>query len=304
VVRLIACICLLGIAPVQPDPYQVFARARQVWASQQYPDYMTYTVAVNVTERGVPKSKHYHLAYDTRSGQITVDPVSAEEKTTPPVPKGIIFHLIPRRNFAPIMDKRVGNPGEAVDYLGVPMIAPTYSFGMAVAGTPDESPDNALVAQIRKQFNDPMPSAKSQELASNGKIQTITSVTTFLRRYTIAYGGEDSIDGHDCYHLLLVPNYDPKRFRLREVWVDEQNYETRRLISAGNFQASQVPWLITFTEISGAQYIDSEVALAPVGVGDHRYEHASVSFQAIAQAPRPTRPAGAFATKENLMQEP
>jgi hypothetical protein len=53
------------------------------------------------------------------------------------------------------------------------------------------------------------------------------------------------------------------------------------------------------------RYIASEVAQAPVGVGDHRYEHASISFENIAPAQRPaTFFDRTFMTSENVMTEP
>jgi hypothetical protein len=304
VVLLAAALSLVGTAGTA-DPYQIFAQARQVWAQQRYPDYLTYVVAVAVTERGVEKSKHYHLAYDAQTGKIAVNPVSDEEQAAPPDPNGVTIHLQPKRNFHTLLDKRVGNPGEAVDYLGVPMIAPTYSFGMALASDEGEQTGNdALVAQIRQEFNDPVPAEKTQQAVTDPHVRTIAAVTTFVRRYTITLAGIDTLAGGECYHLLLQPNYDPQKLRLREVWVDTHTYETRQLISAGNFSSSKVPWLITFDDAGGAQYIASETALAPVGVGDHQYEHASVSFESIEQTARPTRPLSFFVTKENLMSEP
>lgn len=303
-VYLAAALTLVGTA-ASADPYHIFAQARQVWSQQRYPDYLTYVVAVNVTERGVEKTKHYHLAYDGQTGKIAVNPVSDEEVAAPPNPTGVVIHLQPKRNFATLLDKRVGNPGEAVDYLGVPMIAPTYSFGMTLApGDADAPQTDPLVAQIRQQFNDPVPVQKTEQAVADPSVRTIAAVTTTVRRYTISLAGIDSLAGSDCYHLMLKPNYDPQRFRLREVWIDTRTYETRQLISAGNFSGTRVSWLITFDDSNGAQYIASETALAPVGVGDHRYEKASVSFQAIEQAPRPTHPSNLFVTKENLMAEP
>jgi len=304
VLLLAAAPALVGTA-ASADPYQIFARARQVWTAQRYPDYMTYTVAVDVIEKGVEKTRHYHLAFDSVSGKIAVNPVSDEEVATPADPTGINFHLQPKRAFHTLYDKRVGNPGEAVDYLGVPMIAPTYSFGMASPGTDSEPPgSDALVAQIRKEFNDPTPAAKTQAAVTDPHVRTIASVTSYVRRYTITLAGIDSVQGSDCYHLLLQPNRDPQKLRLREVWVDTQTFETRQLVSAGNFTGSRVPWRITFGDLNGEQYITSETALATVGVGDHHYERATISFEAIAEAPRPTRPLSFFVTKEAMLAEP
>lgn len=313
--RLLLAALVLGAAYVgtglaggasDADPYQIFGHARNVWAQQQYPDYLTYTVTVRVTERGVDKAKHYHLAYDAKYAKIYVNPVSDEERVAPPDPNGITFHLIPRRQFHALMDKKIGNPGEAVDYLGVPMISPTYSFGMSTAGSSDgESDPNALVQEIRREFADPMPSVKAQQVANSGPIKTIAVVASFHRRYDITLVGIEPVDGHDCYHLLLKPAYASPHLRLRELWIDTQNYETRRLVTAANFTGSKVPWTITFAEENGALYITDEEAMAPVGVGDHRYERASVSFDAITPSSRPpTNLSSWFVTKENIMAEP
>lgn len=302
--HLLAALLVTGV-PAASDAYAIFAQARHVWADQHYPDYLTYTVAVDVTERGVEKSKHYHLAYDALSDKIGVNPVSDEELAAPPDPNGVTLHLIPRRNYQPILDKQIGNPGEAVDYLGVPIISPTYSFGMTPENEdPDQVDSATLVQQIRQQFNDPVPQSKVAQSVQNDGVKTIASVTTFVRHYTITDAGEETVGGIPCYHLLLHPTADPQKYRLREVWVDQSDYQTRQLVSSGNFTGSNVPWLITFANFDGAEVIASETALAPVGVGAHHYEHASVSFEDIAQAQRPSHPLSFFVTKENLMSEP
>jgi hypothetical protein len=299
------CLTPTQAAPVQGDPYDIFARARAVWSLQHYPHYLSYTIAVQVTERGVDKTKHYHLSYDSQTDNIDVNPVSDEEKAAPPVPTGFLWHLKPKRQFQTLFDKKVGNPGEAVDYLGVPKLAPTYSFGMgANAGTEDGRNDDALVAQIRAQYNDPMPAAKDRELTSDGKLKSIASVTSRAHNYTIQLDGVETIAGTPCYHLTLKPNGNPRVFRLRDLWVDTQTFQTRQLVTDGNFTASAVPWLITFESVGGALYIASEAALAPVGVGPHRYERASIAFQAITPSTAPTRMSGTFVTKQDLMTEP
>ncbi len=287
------------------DPYNIFARARAVWSAQHYPSFLSYTIAVHVTERGVEKSKHYHLTYDAQNDAINVNPVSDEEHAAPPPVTGFIWHLQPRRQGRVLFDKKVGNPGEAVDYLGVPKLAPTYSFGMkAHAGTESGRDDDALVAQIRQEFNDPMPAAKNNELDAQGKLKSIASVTSRSRAYTIRLAGVEPLGGRDCYHLSLKPNGNAKQERLRELWVDTQTFETHQVLNAGNFTGSVVPWLITFENIDGATYIAQEVAQAPVGIGEHRYEHASIAFESISAAARPARMENGLFTSKEIMTEP
>lgn len=295
----------LSARAADADPYGIFAHARTIFSQQRYPQYLTYTVAVRVTERGVDKAKHYHLAYDAKDAKIYVNPVSDEERVAPPDPYGVTFHLVPKRQYKTLIDKRVGNPGEAVDYLGIPMISPTYSFGMSDdASETGDNPD-ALVQEIRKEFKDPTPPAKARELLNDPKMRTIAIVTGYHRRYIVTLDGIENVDGRACYHLSLKPNDPSPKLRLRELWIDAQTYETRKLVSSANFTGSAVPWAITFDDVNGALYIASEAALAPVGVGDHRYEQASVSFENI--APSDTPPTGVngwFVTKENIMTEP
>lgn len=288
------------------DPYQIFSQARNVWAQQRYPAYLTYTVTVHVNERGVDKFKHYHLAYDAQQAKIYVNPVSDEERTAPPDPNGVTLHLLPRRQGKPLFDKKVGNPGEAVDYLGVPMISPTYSFGMSdTAFEGDRDPD-ALVQEIRREFNDPTPPLKAQQIADSGGLKTIAVVTGHRHLYTVTLDGTEAVDGHTCYHLSLVPSYKSPHLRLRELWIDAQSYETRKLITDGNFTGSGVPWLITFGDLNGATYIASETAMAPVGMDRHRYQQASVSFDDVTATQRPPASdlSNWFVTKENIMSEP
>jgi hypothetical protein len=287
-----------------PDPYVIFDHARHAAAAQQYPAYLAYTVAVNVTEGGVDKSRHYHLVYDSQNGTVDVDPVSDEERAAPPVPNGVVVHLQPRRQNKVIYDKKVGNPGEALDFLGVPLVTPTYTFGLDAAGASETGENSgALIAQIRKEFNDPTPVDKLREEVTTGPIKVIAVETSRTREYTIRLAGTETISGHECYHLLLTPNGDPKRLRLRELWVDAQSYQPWQLLNAGNFTGSQANWLVTFAQIGGSTYVVSETAQAPIGVGDHHYQHASVAFESIAQTTRPVR-TNFFITGQQLMTEP
>lgn len=315
-VRAVAAVLVSGVtfnsaslyAVAADNPYQIFGHARSVFAQQRYPQYLSYTVTVRVSEHGVEKVKHYHLAYDARTEKIYVNPVSDEERANPPDPNGVTFHLIPRRQMKVLYDKQIGNPGDAVDPLGVPMLAPTYSFGMSATST--EGPDSAdasdaLVQEIRNEYKDPTPPATQREVAGDGKLKTIALVASYERRYVVTLDGIETIDGNPCYHLSLKPVHPSPDLRLRELWIDTQSYQTRRLVSAGNFTGSGVPWQITFEDLGGALYIASETAMATVGVGMHHYEQASVSFDDItAQNQLPSNLSGWFVTKDRIMSEP
>jgi hypothetical protein len=286
------------------DPYQIYARTRLAWESQRYPDYLAYTIHVQVDERGVIKSKHYHAVYEEPNGKVHVAAVSDEERAQPPAPTGMTIHLLPKRQNVTVIDKRVGHLDEAVDYLGIPMLSPNYSFGLGVPPPSEATSDADLIAEIRSEYRDPMPTVKAAQTAPDGKLKSIAAITVIARRYTIELSGIENIAGANCYHLVLHPSREPQRFRLRDLWIDVENYQTRRLLAANNFTNSQVPWLVTFADIDGARYIDSEVAQGPVNVGGHRYQHAQISFENLTTAKRPTSFDSTFMTSENILREP
>ena len=271
----------------QSSPYGIFTHARDVWRAERYPDFVGYTISVRVVERGVEKFNHYHVSYDAKNDRVNVEAVSDEEQATPAPATGINLHIGLKRQGRTLLERRVGNAEEAVDYLGVPVLAPNYAFGMSRHLGVDNSTSDEIVRQVRAQFHDPMPSTTAKEIAPPPGLKEIAVVSASHRDYDVALSGIEDVDGTKAYHLVLHPVVDPSRFRLRELWVAKDTFATLKLINAGNFTASNVPWLVTFSEVNGARYIASEVALDPVRAGDHRYDNASISFEGISPMERP-----------------
>ena len=108
-----------------PDPYQIFARARAYWHQQSYPPLLEYSVAVSVLEGGSVKTERYWSAYDSVTQQVAVDSVSDYEREHPTyAAHGVTIKI-------PLLSSVLGKPQPPTDYLGVPMLAPNYTFGMA-----------------------------------------------------------------------------------------------------------------------------------------------------------------------------
>jgi len=296
-----------GALAAAPDPYQIYSRARAAWASQPYPQYVSYTIVVTVDEKGVLKAKHYHAMYDSTHDRPYVDGVSEEERADPHVPTGVGMSVDPKRQYQTLFKKRVGRPEDAVDYLGVPMLTPNYSFGI-VSYMPNvvsqDVDQNALVREIRREFNDPMPAERAEEPAGSNAPKEIGHVVTSTRDYAITYDGTESVDGFSVYHLSLHPTHAPDRLRLREIWIDTQTYATRALVTNGNFANASTPWLVKFAIVDGVEYIASEAAATPVKVGPHVYDRATISFEDIAQAQQPRYMWKPVLTTRNLLVEP
>ena len=283
--------------PPQTDPYTIYARARAVWETARYPHFLSYTVDVRVSEGGRPKTNHYHLSYDSQENKVTVNPVSDEESahphTVPPGPKLGFFGL------------PLGKPEPRTDLLGVPQLAPNYSFGIAryVPGSAPAGMD--LVREIRAEFHDPAP---LRTAPPNG-LKEIANVQAVSKTYTMSLSGIETIDGHPDYHLLLQPVREPKRYRLRELWIDERTYFTDRLRSDGNFVSGPGPgvaWTVNFAQNNGAPYIASETADGVLAYPGAVYGEVSISFEDVraAQSPPPYAAIQAFVNHGDSLQEP
>ncbi len=297
-------------APADPDAYQLYARARAVWLSQHYPASIAYTIAVAVDDHGVVKTNHYKAFYDSTRANIDVDPVSVEEHNDPHTPSGVNMSIRPKRNFQTIFVKPVGRPEDAVDFLGVPHLAPNYSFGIApqIVAANDQSDAAkraALVRAIREQYNDPMSQQKNQQLEKTEPLKEIANVATSNRNYVVTFAGMEYLNGRDMYHLSLRPVHSPLRLRLRELWVDTQTFATSQLVTEGNFNRfGSVPWTVTFQNIDGAQYIASESANSTVTVGLHTYRSATITFESIAIGQKPPSLMKPFMPVNNMLEEP
>lgn len=254
------------------DPYAIFAQARERWESARYPSQIAYDVAVNVTHAGVSSSAHYHVFYDAQTDRVRVNAVSDEELAHPYTPHGINTFFNFFGGSVPL-----SAPQHSFDYLGVPMLAPNYSFGIAPYVPPRAMTSEELVREIRREFHD--PPKKTQQTGSS--LPTIATVDVVRRRYVIALNGITELDGHSDYDLRLQPVRDPGTYRLREMWIDTKNFATDRLTSQGNFTyggMTTVPWTVDFHDVAGVPYIASERTAESFKIDRRAYDTASVSF--------------------------
>lgn len=263
------------------DPYQIFARARARWQAQRYPARLDYTIAVTARESGRPVARHYRARWDASTNAVVMNPVSIEERTDP-------YHPAGGFNF---YGWSIGGPrkgtGTRGDLIGVPLLAPNYSFGLARYEPPSPRSSAQIVEEVRREFHDPAP-RKIARLQAHSGLKTIAIMNSTTSDYRIALDGIVPFANHEDYHLSLVPARDPKRFRLRQAWIDVRTYDLDRLLTAGNFtdgRTESVAWAITFTHAAGVTYIARERAQGSLAApyGGH-YASYSVRFEQIAPA--------------------
>lgn len=260
-------LALASNASADPDAYQIFDNAKRVLQAQSYPSPIFYRTTVHVSEGDKDESEHFH-AEAFSSGDVRIEGISDEEQAAPHKSSGVNFKV----SFSIGWNTNAGGHTETVtqdahrkeaspDYLGVPLISPTYSFGLT-----------SKHVQPPSQFG-----------ASS--LLTIATVTAIDHAYKVSLLGTETIDGFYTYHLHLEPTSHPERYRIRELWIDVYTYQIVQLQTQGNFTnrpMADVPWLVTFQNIDGNIYIETEKALEQLVFRDDRtFSTASISFDDI-----------------------
>src|SRR5579871_2819589 len=140
-----------ALAGAPADAYAIFATARAYWNDAAYPQHVSYDIVVRVSAHGTDDTAHYHAFYDAVTDQPQADAVSDEERAHPYTPHGVKTLLSLFGATIPTSTAEYTH-----DYLGVPFLAPNYSFGIASRVQALSQADSTqLVQQIRAQFHDP-----------------------------------------------------------------------------------------------------------------------------------------------------
>ncbi|HTU70056.1 MAG TPA: hypothetical protein VMF11_07010 [Candidatus Baltobacteraceae bacterium] len=258
------------IASPPADAYLIFQRTRSAVSAARYPQRIEYTIAVRGDDGSTPRTNHYAASYGGRAG-ILVSSISQEEAAHPTAPRGInvsIHFFLSGGNGSGTSDTSiaVGRPEPSADLLGVPILSPTYTFGLRFPERAGQTP-----------VAGPAPS-----------LPTIAVVSTEKRNYAVSLLGTDVIGGVDTCHLALTPLREPKVNRLRELWVGENDYLPRKALVAGNFTIAplaDVPWTIDFTLYGGAPLISNESADQPLYLPHRRVvTNATISFDDVRES--------------------
>lgn len=251
-----------------PDAYALYLRARTAVTSAPARRRLDYTIAVTGIDGSAARSNHYRASL--RGDDVRVAAMSLEEAAQPPPqPHGMNWSLsvflcqahCETGSFTYHLP--VGRTPPSPDLLGVPLLTPSYTFGLAypapVRRTVDDTPDS------------PLP--------------TIAIVATKRRDYSVELLDEPDVDGAPTYHLRLTPLRDPKNLRLRELWIGQTDYLPRRAIVAGNFTLApmvDVPWTVSFAVAGGYPYVATERADAELRLPHRRVvRDAAIAFENV-----------------------
>ncbi len=253
-----------------PDPYALFTAARAAVSRARYPDRVDYTIAVTGLDGSTPRVDHYRAVSRPDEDLVDVAPISQEQAAHPPsVPHGFNFAFTGAvcggkcETGSATVKVPAGRPAPSADLLGVPLLAPTYMFGLAYQ----------------------RPTAGGAQAVSTETLPVIAVVSSSARDYAVTLADTPLVDGAPTYHLRLTPLRKPHDNRLRELWIGAADYLPRKAIVAGNFTLApfvDVPWTVDFSVIAGAPFIARERADATLYL-EHRQvvRDASIAFENV-----------------------
>jgi hypothetical protein len=249
-------------SPLPLDPYALFSQTRAAVTAARYPDRVDYTIDVSGFDGRAFRTNHYR-ASDRAERGVDVAAMSAEEAATWHVPQGVNvkFEAV---LYGVAIVVPLGRTPESFDLLGVPMLTPTYSFGLKYP---------------------PVTMATAHAAPAPAALPVIAVVSSQVRDYTISLAGLQMVDDTQTYDLRLTPLRDPRNNRLRELWVGVDDHLPRRAIVAGNFTLApltDVPWTIDFSIMDGMPYVERERADAALYMPHRHVVHnAQIAFEDI-----------------------
>jgi hypothetical protein len=252
------------------DAYAIFLKARTAVTAAQYPGVLNYTIAVSGDNGNTQRVNHYSASCAPIDGTILVNPISTEQAAQPPKPHGanlwldfqIAWNPGPGGGHVGTLSTPAGRPEDSGDVIGVPILSPTYMFGMRY-----------------RSDSHPNPSARQTPFP------VIAVVSAERPDYAISLWGTATVDGVGTYHLGLTPLREPKANRLRELWVGKSDYLPRKAVVAGNFTIAplvDVPWTIDFSVLHGAPFIQDEHANQTLFLPHRRVvRNATITFENV-----------------------
>jgi hypothetical protein len=274
------------IAPTPaPSPDQraedIFARTRVAFAARAYPSTIKYGIRISGLRNGAWTGRTYDAFEHWPEGTVVARSISEEEAANPYKPPFFAKAIL--QNFGPPAAQNGGPQGPHI--LGYPKLAVSYAFGLTPRTTFETAPD-----------------------ATGPGLRTIGSVRAVSRTYDVRLAGEESVDGSACWHLTLRPVGNPGTYRVRDLWVDEQSYQTRKLVTDGNFTRKETGsglWTVTYAQSGDAWYLASEISQAPFSDETGRYDQIAVQFIGVTADPHENLDFGlAGSTEDDVIVEP
>src|SRR5579863_2012048 len=231
----------------------IFAKARTAMYLRTYPRYVAYIIDVQSNALG----KHYHEGYRallrTHDDALVVHKTPIYTSNAPPNPYGFSFFGI----------NPEGRPADHIDPpFGVPLMSATYDFDLARGPTPRYRGDDASQGDLPP---------------------VIGTVKVTAADYAVTLVGIENLDGAQVYHLHLQALEDPEHNRVRELWVDTQMFDVRKLVTQGIFESgppASAMWTVNFIQLHGHWFIRTESTPQTLRAAGHLFSRGT-AYQGV-----------------------
>jgi len=242
-------------ATPSPTPDQIagekfWAGVRSAWGDSYYPRFATYTVGISYKRDGKLVELHYQTFEDMRRDLVYARAFSAEEEANPKTPHGF--------------DIGVGS----LNGQG----------GIRVTHDRSDDPVGTLALGINQDYR---IARGDREIRAQADAQGAANATTLPEIGRTTTGGKPDYDvrlaevkpenGLQVAHLTLRPLKDPHQYIVRDLWVNTDGNVVLRARLSENFNQGPLhdtSWIVTYTQIGGANYIKSETAETDVEYPD------------------------------------
>jgi len=263
----LAALVLVGLAAAVPPraqgdvpaPEAIFARAKTAWHDRSEVPFVRFGLLERYQWRGRTHDNWWHAAYRTSDRSLALtriivpDDESARLRGSP-ITINLHWHHGEAR-----ADSFDTNPNSDAFPVLDPEIVPNASFGL-LRLDPKASLLGAATADPA-----PEPSPSPTPVATPGlpqpvgtPLRELVRVEAVARDYHIELAGTERVRDTDTYHLTLTPLRDPRVYRLRDLWIDEDSYATVQLALAGLFDGKPYDaarWLVSYVKVDGRYYV-------------------------------------------------
>ncbi|HZO94245.1 MAG TPA: hypothetical protein VFB22_10820 [Candidatus Baltobacteraceae bacterium] len=249
------------------DGDALFDAARKARTDAGFPHYAVYAAVVSFVRNGVAGTDTWDTVEDLRRRLVFSHAISREEQAHPTTPHGINFGV------------GVTGLSSGSDTLGAGAPPPAGNAGGLTVNAPHpDDPIGQVTLAVDQDFGlaiDPQhigQTSDANDVSADVKfLPRIGRTGTIARVYDVTVDDPVVEKGEQLQHLSLRPIRDPKRYRLRELWIDAKTSLPVRAIVAGIGNRSpfdDARWHVEFTQYQGGIYIARESALEPLDFGD------------------------------------
>jgi hypothetical protein len=214
-------------------PEQLFARSRAIASLRSYPKFLEYYIDTSYPYHNRTFRDWFAMKERTSDAKVIGETVPLDPEEERKRLHGINLAIGP---FAVET-----NPDANPIIVQIMPLGGTSVFGL-------DQPVTGAKPTPEPSFEPGMPT-----------IRDIGRIVVASHEYDVTRVGDEDVHGHATVHLALHPTLDPKRSRLRDIWIDAQTYEPLRLRVAGLLNGDpydRATWTVEYRQVGETWLID------------------------------------------------